>query len=180
MNGKIYFFFRQLGIATVNIVAYGEQRRFGMFQQGALITQEQKNTADLDQLTHQKHPFLESPQWVAHTISQIAAFAKIMHDQRFIHTDFKWRNILATLDEQPEITLIDCPSGFQWPQCFLFDSIVERGIIKDLACLDKIAKNTLTRSQRMTFYKQYANIEKLRPEHKQQIQRILQFFEGRE
>ncbi|MDP0561833.1 MAG: lipopolysaccharide kinase InaA family protein [Candidatus Endonucleobacter sp. (ex Gigantidas childressi)] len=174
------FFFQNSGIAAANVVAYGEERRLGMFKRGALITQEQTNTTDLAQLVRQKSPMFNDSQWLNSVLDQVATIATILHDKCFIHTDLKWRNILITMGKEPQVLLIDCPTGSHWPKNLLFKKMVERGIIKDLACLDKTAKYVLRRSQRMYFYNQYTNTTKLSSKHKKQIRRILYFFEGRE
>ncbi|MDP0589576.1 MAG: lipopolysaccharide kinase InaA family protein [Candidatus Endonucleobacter bathymodioli] len=173
-------FFQKTGIVSVKVVAYGEEHRLGMFKRGALITQEQTNTSDLAKLVRHKSPILNDSQWFNAVLDQVASIAKILHEHCFIHTDFKWRNILITMAKKPQVLLIDCPAGFRWPENFLFRRIVERGIIKDLACLDKVAKYALRRSQRMYFYHRYANTTKLSSKNKQQIRRVLCFFEGRE
>ena len=53
-------------------------------------------------------------------------------------------------------------------------------IIKDLACLDKVAKRVLSRTQRLRFYLQYRGRVRLSQSDKQRVRRILKFFEGRE
>ena len=53
-------------------------------------------------------------------------------------------------------------------------------IVKDLACLDKVAKYNLTRTQRLRFYLDYAQQNRLSTMDKQRIRRILGFFSGRE
>ncbi len=53
-------------------------------------------------------------------------------------------------------------------------------IIKDLACLDKVAKYQLPRSVRLRFFLQYRGHSKLTPADKKMLRRILGFFAGRE
>ncbi|MDR3221709.1 MAG: heptose kinase, partial [Candidatus Accumulibacter sp.] len=53
-------------------------------------------------------------------------------------------------------------------------------IVKDLACLDKMAKHHLTRARRLRFYLDYAGHARLNAEDKQRLRRIVRFFEGRE
>ena len=173
-------FFHRLNIPAANVVGYGEERSHYLFKRGALITEELKNTTDLAKLAQQQAPELKKASWLLPVLRQIAAIARKLHDHRFIHTDFKWRNILVTTTENPQVALIDCPAGHQWPKGCLFDKVVQRGIIKDLACLDKVAKYQLSRSNRLYFFKQYTGEAQLSPKHKHQIRQILQFFEGRE
>ncbi len=93
----------------------------------------------------------------------------------FAHNDLKWRNLLVTHGERPQVYLIDCPSGGYWWQPFL-----SYRIVKDLACLDKVAKYHLTRTQRLRFYLDYAQHARLTAGDKKRVRRIVKFFEGRE
>jgi len=77
--------------------------------------------------------------------------------------------------ELPDIFLIDCPSGMRW-----FKPLLEYRIIKDLACLDKCAKYELSQTQRLAFYKDYAQCQKLSLHDKKRIRKVLQFFNNRE
>jgi hypothetical protein len=52
--------------------------------------------------------------------------------------------------------------------------------VKDLACLDKVAKYRLTRTQRLRFYLRYKDMDRLRSEDKKEITRIQHFFKDRE
>jgi hypothetical protein len=53
-------------------------------------------------------------------------------------------------------------------------------MVKDLACLDKVAKYHLSRTQRLRFYLQYRDRERLSAADKCKVRRIVKFFEGRE
>jgi tRNA A-37 threonylcarbamoyl transferase component Bud32 len=99
-----------------------------------------------------------------------------MHRYQFCHNDLKWRNVLVSGDEStPKITLIDCPSGRFWWKPFF-----EYRRIKDLACLDKVAKNLLRRSQRLKFYCHYQGVDKLSGFDKPIVRRVVLFFKGRD
>lgn len=178
-------YFHRLGLPAAQVVAYGEQRQGLRFIRGALITEELRDTTDMARLAHDQAPQLQDPRWLYSVLQQLADMASKLHAQRFIHTDFKWRNILVDSALEPRVFLIDCPSGYRWPKIF-GQAPVARGIIKDLACLDKVARYHLSRSQRLRFYKWYQfgsrldHKTRLSPAHKRQIGRILAFFEGRE
>ena len=167
-------FFQSLGLPGAKVVAYGEEIRFGIFQRGAMITEEAVNTNDLLQMTKHSNPLLKDREWMSQVIAQVADCTKVMHENGFIHTDLKWRNILITQEQHPQITLIDCPAG-EKP----FKPFLERGKIKDLACLDKLGKHHLSRTQRMKFYQLYTG-RRLTIHDKQRIRKVLAFFEGRE
>ncbi|BFN25727.1 MAG: heptose kinase [Gammaproteobacteria bacterium HGW-Gammaproteobacteria-9] len=165
--------FRRWGIPTAPIVAYGLERRGGAFLRGALITRELEQTDDLAMLADTHDARLRDPRWVQEVSVQLARSTRAMHDRGFTHNDLKWRNLLV--DPQRRLYLIDCPTGAFWCGPFL-----RRRIVKDLACLDKVAKYQLTRTQRLRFYLQYCQRKRLVAQDKPRIQQILNYFQGRE
>jgi len=168
--------FKSLDIPVASVVAYGQETKGWVTHRGLLITEELLDTCDLADIAEQYPQLLKRADWVAHISTQIARSARIMHQHQFAHNDFKWRNIMVNIkDEHPDIFLIDCPSGMKWYRPFL-----EYRIIKDLACLDKLGKYNLSKKQRLTFYKDYAQCQKLTAKDKVRIRKILQFFHNRE
>lgn len=165
--------FAKWGIATAEVVAQGLERKAGAFVRGAMITREIPNSSDLAHLAHHNSPLLQDPAWVKQVSAQVAQAARIMHAHGFTHNDLKWRNLLV--DDQTQVYLIDCPTGTFW-----WGPMLRYRIIKDLACLDKVAKHHLTNSQRLRFYLQYCQRTRLLAEDKQKIAKIVRFFEGRE
>lgn len=176
---KNLLFFQSIGINTARIIAYGERRILGIFQKGAMVTEEIKQTHDLKSLAENHSPLLKNSQWIAAVSHQIADYTRRLHAHHFVHNDLKWRNILVSQGDNPQVYLIDCPSGMFWPGKLLTPFRNYR-IIKDLACLDKVAKYQLRKSQRLAFYKDYCQCQKLTREHKQQLRKILHFFNNRE
>ncbi len=167
-------YFRDWGIPTAEVVAYGMERHGNFaFARGAMITREIPDTSDLGIMAWHNDPQIQQRAWMAEIIRQVAAFTRTMHEHGFVHNDLKWRNILV--DKQGRAFLIDCPAGSFWWGPFL-----QYRIIKDLACLDKVAKYQLSRSQRLSFYLQYAKKTKLDAVDKKRIRKIVQFFAGRE
>jgi hypothetical protein len=165
--------FRRWGIPTAPIVAYGLERRVGAFVRGALITRELEQTEDLAVLANAADARLRDRRWVRDVSLQLARSTRAMHDRGFAHNDLKWRNLLV--DAQRRLYLIDCPTGAFWCGPFL-----QRRIVKDLACLDKVAKYLLSRTQRLRFYLQYSGHKKLDSGDKARVRAVLKFFEGRE
>ena len=138
-------YFADWGIPTARLVACARERQGGLFSRGALITEETPATTDLGRLARLHDPRLESQSWWHGVSAQIADIARRLHERRFAHGDLKWRNLLV--DTSGKVFLIDCPSGgFWWPP------FLEYRIVKDLACLDKVAKRRLSRTQRLRFY----------------------------
>src|SRR5690554_8206835 len=98
-----------------------------------------------------------------------------MHRHGFAHNDLKWRNVLVEQGPGADIHLIDCPGGTFWWGPFL-----QRRIIKDLACLDKVAKYQLSRTQRLRFYLYYTGQARLQPEDRRRLRRIVEYFRSEE
>lgn len=165
--------FRQWGIPTAPVVAWGLERRHGAFVRGAMVTRELPDTSDLASLLKQGDARLRDPQWIRQTSLQVARITRLLHDHHFVHNDLKWRNLLV--DPDGGVFLIDCPGGAFW-----WGPMLRYRIVKDLACLDKVAKTCLSRSQRLRFYLQYRGRQKLNAADKKRIRQIAGFFEGRE
>ena len=165
--------FADWGIPTARLIGYGLESRGGRFVRGALITAEIPHTTDLGHIARTGDPRLKSRRWWDGISKQLAEAARRMHDRRFAHGDFKWRNLL--IDDADRLHLIDCPSGgFWWPP------FLEYRIVKDLACLDKLGKRHLSRTQRLRFYLDYARKPTLDSRDKRRIRNILGFFSGRD
>ena len=165
--------FAKWGVPTPQVVAAGLERNKGAFVRGALITRELVGTQDLAALVHQRDPRLQSAEWVRAVSQQVAELTRCLHDHHFTHNDLKWRNLLV--DEVGKVFLIDCPSGSFW-----WGPVLNYRIIKDLACLDKVAKQQLSRTQRLRFYLQYCGRTRLNASDKKRLRKIIGFFEGRE
>lgn len=165
--------FAKWGVPTAEIVGYGLERRMGAFVRGALITRELENTQDLALLAKCGDARLKDAAWVDRVSRQLASATRTLHGHHFTHNDLKWRNLLV--NDRAELFFIDCPTGGFW-----WGPLLGYRIIKDLACLDKVAKYQLSRTQRLRFYLQYRGCARLKSADKQAIRKIVQFFEGRE
>lgn len=167
--------FSDWGIPTAMLIGFGLERSRAGFTRGALITEEIRDTEDLARIAHNNDPRLRNRAWVEQISRQVADITRRMHKHDFVHNDLKWRNLLVTSGEAPQVYLIDCPSGMRWPQPFL-----RYRITKDLACLDKVAKHQFSRPQRLRFYLYYTGQTRLTASDKKHIGNILHFFKGRE
>lgn len=165
--------FSDWGIATAPLVAYGVESKHGRFVRGALITAGVPNTDDLKHMALKGDARFKSQSWRDGISRQLAKATRILHDHHFAHNDLKWRNLLV--DDTGKLYFIDCPSGRFWPGPFL-----RYRIVKDLACLDKMAKYHLSRTDRLRFYLDYAGKSRLTGEDKKIVRKIVHFFEGRE
>ncbi|MCP9337219.1 lipopolysaccharide kinase InaA family protein [Stutzerimonas xanthomarina] len=165
--------FERWGIPVAPLVAWGMERRAGAFVRGALITLEVPNSVDMAAIATNADPRLSDRHWVEQISRQVAQATRTLHDHRFAHNDLKWRNLLV--NDAGELFMIDCPSGDFWWGPFL-----RHRIVKDLACLDKVAKQRLSRTQRLRFYLQYQQRPRLVPGDRAVIGQVLKYFEGRE
>lgn len=165
--------FAKWGVPTAVIVACGLERQLGSFVRGALITRELDNTEDLALLAQRADPRLQDRAWVDGVSRQLARATRTLHDHRFTHNDLKWRNLLV--NDRAELFFIDCPTGSFW-----WGPLLRYRIVKDLACLDKVASKVLSRSQRLRFYLQYRGRQRLNTSDKKRIRQVVAFFEGRE
>jgi hypothetical protein len=165
--------FAKWGIPTAPVVAWGLERMGGQFARGAMITREIPHTDDLAVMAQHDDPRLRDPAWVDQLSLQLARATRAMHDHHFAHNDLKWRNLLV--DQAGTLYFIDCPAGAFW-----FGSWLRRRIIKDLACLDKVAKYKLSRTQRLRFYLRYKGRQRLKDSDKERIVHVLNYFKGRE
>lgn len=168
-------YFDSIGIPTARLVAFGEQKSLSAQRKGIMVTEEIPDTLDLANLVARQDPLLEDRQWLSKVISQVADMVRLLHADSFMHGDLKWRNILVKLSGEPQVYFIDCPIGRRYP-VFL----KERGVVKDLACLDKVAKYHLSAKSRLGFYHRYTQKPKIELEDKRRISKILRFFYGRE
>jgi RIO-like serine/threonine protein kinase len=165
--------FERWGIPVAPLVAWGMERHAGAFVRGALITLEVPNSMDMAAIATSADSRLSDRRWVERISRQVAQATRTLHDHRFAHNDLKWRNLLV--NDAGELFMIDCPSGDFWWGPFL-----RRRIVKDLACLDKVAKYRLSRTQRLRFYLQYQQRPSLVPADRAFIGQVIKYFEGRE
>ena len=168
-------FFQSLGIPIAPVVAYGQSTRWDLSRQGALVTAEVLGTSDLARMHETGHLLLADRRWVASVSRQIAAFTRRLHREGFGHLDLKWRNILVTPTKAPKVFFIDCPGGR-----IRRGPLAGRWFVKDLACLDTIAKKRLSRTQRLGFYMDYRRCNRLSPKDKRRIKHVVHFYRGRE
>lgn len=165
-------YFERLGIPCAPLVGYG-QSGWGSGFHGALITRELADTQDLAELAQRGDARLQRPEWVAGISRQLAAITRTLHRHRFAHNDLKWRNLLV--NSRGELFLIDCPGGRFWR-----GPMLRYRVIKDLACLDKVARQHLSRSQRLRFYLAYLGRPRLERSDRRQLSRMLRYMDVRD
>lgn len=141
-------YFATLAIPTPKIIAYQEFKKWGLFQEGFLVTAALTDTCNLAEFFKTGHYKNYPYPTLKKILQQIALYTKKLHDRNFVHQDLKWRNILISITNPTSIYFIDCPLG---KKTWRF----QRGQLKDLAHLDKFAATYLPAKLRLYFYSCY-------------------------
>ncbi|NWK54097.1 hypothetical protein HW115_00620 [Verrucomicrobiaceae bacterium N1E253] len=155
--------FKELGIPCCEPVLQGVYRNcFGIARNCMLITRELTGTQQLDDFVpalRETVPDEEQRKAIRRNLYvSLASSLKKIHDRRFYHDDFKWRNILvrragAAESTEVEVFWIDCPNGY-------FDRTGgmrgKHGMVKDLATFDYDAKKWVSDEERMLFLSLYS------------------------
>ncbi len=169
---KNQLWFNQMGLSSAPVVAFGEERFLFKTLRGVLITEAIPNTVDLADIAKNQPEKFRNKYWVNSLSKQLADILRLFHSHRFCHNDLHWRNILIQENPQSSVVqayLIDCPFGRRviWP-------FLNYKKLKDLANIDKLAPQHLSRTQRLRFFLAYRNITTLGAADKNVIKNILQ------
>ncbi len=168
--------FSRTGLSAAQVVAYGEEYILSRTFRGVLITASIDGTRDLAWMATNQPDLFKNRPWANQVISQVAEIPRTLHQHRFCHNDLKWSSLLVSQQlESPKVSLIDCPVGQRFLGPF-FDS----RIIKDLACLDKVGRRALSRTQRLRFYKQYRQSKVFSEKDREIMTKVLVYFKGRD
>lgn len=162
----------KIGLPVPRIIAHGEKRKNGRFLTGALITEEVESSANLAQHLSTHGYLISDKTWLYSVIDQVAGYVHDMHAHKFIHCDLNLRNVLVQTQGYPAVFFIDCPAGG-----FKMGFNLKRGIIRDLAHLDKVARYILSNKDLLRFYKKYKKIDKLTSADKLLIAKIRHFHD---
>jgi len=162
-------YFSRLDIPVPRIVGYGSQRSMlGLFRRGAIITEGVPQATDLQSLFLTQPGLFRNRPWLLQVLRLLADYVRRIHEDSFTHIDLKWRNILATTTEPPRVFFIDCPSGSH-----KLPLRHKHFLVKDLASLDRLAAQRLSRTTRLRFYLWYRNQAHLTDEDKKLIVKVL-------
>lgn len=166
--------FQRLGINTPQLLAYGERRRGLLFERGALVTAAVIGAVDLESLARDRHSLLYQRAGFLQIARQVAEFTRRLHDYRFAHNDLDWRNILV-LPDTASVYFFDCPAGQRWPWPFLAFRQM-----KDLAHLDKLARDCLPLRWRLRFFHLYLGRRKTTRSDRRLLRQIARYYDGRD
>jgi hypothetical protein len=160
--------FRELGVPTLEPVAVGEQRRWGVFQTGYLATLEEPGAVELAGLAKSTPERFSDRQFYSELAGKLADGVRRLHEHNFFHNDLNWRNVLIRQRSEMEVMIFDSPIGRRWHPPFR-----EHRLIKDLAALDQLARVYLSRAQRLRFYHLYSGRATLTDADKKRLSRVL-------
>lgn len=128
----------QLGIPTLEVIACGEMREFGVVRAAFVVTLEIPNSQNLEVFARNVWYFLEDDkrQTIRRSLAiQVLDQVRVAHQAGFFHHDLKWRNILVQKqDDGGYLTVwIDCPRS-SWRPMRRYNAIVN-----DLSDLSRVA-----------------------------------------
>ncbi len=143
----------ELGIPTLDIVAFGEERVFGVLKSNFLISLAVPDSQDLDNFALNSWYQMPEPmrrQIYNEITSCLVEQTAKAHQAGFFHHDLKWRNILVRKEGSRYTTVwIDAPRASKmWLRR-------GRGAVVDLSGLSRIAISLLSIYDRMRFMVRY-------------------------
>jgi hypothetical protein len=160
----------QLGIPTLDPVAYGEYRRFGMLLATCIVTREVPNAVELRKFAVDTWYQMPEPQRsdVYREIAQkLVEQLRTAHAASFFHHDLKWRNILIQKNKSSYT-----PVWIDAPRADIKRLRRKRGIMVDLSGLARMAISVLSVYARMRFICQYLGQERKPGEAKRLFQQV--------
>ena len=148
----------KLGIPTLDPVAYGEYRRFGMLLGTFIVTVEVPDAVELRTFAVDSWYLMPEPQRseVYREITRkLVKQLRSAHAASFFHHDLKWRNILIQKNESGYT-----PVWIDAPRADIKRLRRKRGIMVDLSGLARMAVSMLSVYARMRFICQYLGRER--------------------
>jgi tRNA A-37 threonylcarbamoyl transferase component Bud32 len=165
---------RRWGLDAPEPVAYGEERTARWLKRSFLMSAEISNPVPLQVFIRDVLPTLpeaERRRTRLELIEKLADYTRRMHEHRFVHHDYFWRNIILNGTSLEHFSLIDAHKG----RCWSANEHANRA--RDLAALDSAAPEFFRRTERLRFFLRYAGVKTLRGEDKQIIRHALRFAE---
>jgi tRNA A-37 threonylcarbamoyl transferase component Bud32 len=166
---------REWGLDAPTPVAYGEERSGRWLHRSFLISEGVTEPLPLDLFVTQHLPGLgtdERKRLQREMIERLADYTRRMHEHRFVHHDYFWRNILLSGASLGHFFLIDSHKGRCWKPWTETQSRA-----KDLATLDAPAPGFFRRTERLRFFLRYRGHLNLTKEDKALIRLVLRLAE---
>lgn len=159
-----------LGIPTLHVVAFAEQRRWAALSGGCIVTEGIPDTLDLETFVRTvwcrwpRARRRESARAIGETILRQA---RVAHAGGFFHHDLKWRNLLINTKGDPDsVVWIDAPRASRMRLRH------RRGVVTDLSGLARIAISVFSRAECMRFLRLYLGEEADRTQRKRLFRSI--------
>ena len=162
---------KKAGVPTLDAVAWGTIRDYGILRATCIVTRAIPDSEDLEQFAQNHWCSMTPPERscaIREISSEIIKYLQLAHRRHFFHYDLKWRNILVTKDEQGvyRCTWIDSPKGrYLWLRH-------GRGQMVDLSALARLALSYLSRTQRLRFIYKYLGTGASRREARRLFRKI--------
>ncbi len=165
-----YACLQELGIPSLEVIAFGELRTLGMLRAAFLVTREIEDSRDLAAFAREVWYPLAADQrsrLYAEIAQQLAEQLRRAHAARFFHHDLKWRNLLIQrVAGRYTPVWIDCPRAdvkrLRW----------RRGVIVDLSALARLALSYLNPRERYRFLRRYLGPGAPRGQAKQLFRKV--------
>lgn len=162
---------RAAGLDAPSPVAFGEERSRGWLLRSYLISAEVPEPLALHEYIRDHLPLLVAAQGRSvrqSLISRLAEYTCRLHNERFVHHDYFWRNILLSGGSLEHFYLIDAHKGRKWSP---WNEQSSRAA--DLAALDAPAPHYFRRSERLRFFLHYLGRSRLDAAAKKLLRRTL-------
>ncbi len=144
---------KQLGIPTLEVVAFAERRVFGALIASFIVTREVPNSQDLSRFGPKVWYYLpqdERERIYKEIAEKLVKQVQTAHQAGFFHHDLKWRNILLQEDGDSYT-----PVWIDAPRASRMRLRHRRGVVVDLSGLARIAISLLSKYDRMRFVWRY-------------------------
>lgn len=162
---------RTNGFDAPAAVAFGEERRRGWLVRSFLISEGVPEPLPLHEYIRDRLPLLpnaERRRVRRLLITRLADYTRRLHEHRFVHHDYFWRNILLSHESLEHFHLIDAHKGRVWSSWKAQSSRAT-----DLAALDAPAPHFFRRSERLRFFLSYLGQSRLDDSSKTLLRRVL-------
>lgn len=160
-------YFKQKKIQVPELLVYGESRQCQPYEGGFLVQREITSAKDLRRIAQEESRWHADTAWRRQLLLNTVYYLRQLHSDRFVHRDFKWRNIVVKLDDSMSVYLIDCPLGHR-----SLKPLYGLGWWRDLRAFDHHARRYLSQTDRLRLYLAYSQKERLTQRDKQVIAKI--------
>ncbi len=164
-------FLRAAGLDAPPAVAFGEERHAGWLSRSFLISESVADPTPLDAFICDVLPGLpkeEQRRVRRELIEKLARYTRRLHERRFVHHDYFWRNILLSGGSLEHFFLIDAHKGRAWRH-----GGENQARTSDLAALDSPAPHFFRRTERLRFFLLYRDHPRLNENDKALLRRAL-------